>query len=118
MAVAATVRALMGEHSITQAEIAVKIGKTQGYVSPRVNGKKPFDVDELDTIAAMAGMQGVELLREAARRIALVGAAPHASTREELPDLGEVPRRKSEVGLVAHVGEDQGTEDDDRGTAR
>lgn len=54
--VAAEVRAEVARQSVTQDHIAQILGVAQPNVSRRLNGKQPFDTDELDKLAAAFGV--------------------------------------------------------------
>lgn len=49
--VAEEVRALMGRHRVSQKALGIALGLGQSGISDRVNGKVPFDVDELYAMA-------------------------------------------------------------------
>lgn len=49
--VAANVRAELGRHSRTQHDLGQALGRSQPYVSRRLNGKVAFGVDEVEKIA-------------------------------------------------------------------
>lgn len=67
--VASKVRGLIAEsEGVTQEKIALAIGKSQGYVSPRINGKEAWNTRELDILAALLGMSGIELIQEVMKR--------------------------------------------------
>lgn len=49
--VAANVRAELARHSRSQADLGQALGRSQPYVSRRLNGKVAFGVDEVERIA-------------------------------------------------------------------
>ena len=51
--VAEEIRAHMARRRIKQAQIALVTGKSQSYVSRRLTGDVPFDLDDLENIAAL-----------------------------------------------------------------
>jgi transcriptional regulator with XRE-family HTH domain len=53
---ATEVRAEMGRQRMTQSALGVVLGKSQAYVWRRVMGKVPFDLAELEKIAAALGV--------------------------------------------------------------
>jgi transcriptional regulator with XRE-family HTH domain len=63
--VAANVRAELGRSRITQREAATRIGVSQGALSKRLNGYLPFDVRELELLAALLHVSADSLLRTA-----------------------------------------------------
>lgn len=54
--VAANVRAELGRHRRSQADLGQALGLTQSAVSRRLAGKIVFDIAELHTIAAWLGV--------------------------------------------------------------
>jgi transcriptional regulator with XRE-family HTH domain len=54
--VAANVRAELGRHSRSQADLGQALGRSQPYVSRRLSGKVAFGVDEVERIAAWLGV--------------------------------------------------------------
>lgn len=60
----------MKEYRVTGAQIAAKLDRNKGYVSERVNGKRPLDTEDVDALAMLAGdgWTGKSLLIELARR--------------------------------------------------
>lgn len=63
--VAANVRAEMARRSVTQSDLALTMGRSQHFVSRRLLGKVPFDIDELDQIASQLGVDLADLIAEA-----------------------------------------------------
>lgn len=55
-ATAANVRAEMGRHKTTQADLGAVLGLSQASVSLRIQGKVPFSVAELAKVAAHFGV--------------------------------------------------------------
>lgn len=54
--VAAEVRAEVARQNVTQDRVAQILGVAQPNVSRRLNGKQPFDTDELDKLAVAFGI--------------------------------------------------------------
>lgn len=89
---------IMGEHGVTQAKVAERIGRTQGYVSEHLNGTRPPETDIIDAIGQLAGMSPRALVQEAIsrmgggptpRRTSAVPSRPgHGRTRSGVRDAG------------------------------
>ena len=60
--VAANVRAELGRSRITQSKAAAATKISEGSLSKRLNGHIPFDIDQLDAIAALVGVDPSVLL--------------------------------------------------------
>ena len=65
--VAANVRAELGRSRISQAKAAAAIEMSAPALSKRLNCQVPFDIDEIDAIAMLIGMDPAALLAEPAR---------------------------------------------------
>lgn len=113
-AVAAEVRAYMARADVNQTEVANRLGRSQGYVSERINAIRAFDMDDIDGIADLMGLTGVEFLARVARQ--LKAEAPVA--RDELSDRrGRIAASPSEARPHAAYDSNDGipesaTEDD------
>lgn len=66
VAAARVLTAATKAEKITQTAIAERLDRTQGYVSEHLAGKKAIDTDDLDVIAELMGITGIELLRRIA----------------------------------------------------
>lgn len=64
--VAANVRAEMARRQINQTDLAARLGRSQAWISRRLVGAVPFDVAELDSIAAILETSITVLVREVA----------------------------------------------------
>lgn len=62
--VAANVRAEMARQRKTQSALATALGRSQMFLSRRLGGQTPFDLDELDRIAAILDIPIERLLAE------------------------------------------------------
>lgn len=62
--VAAEVRAWMGRRGVKQIQLAQVLGLSQGSISAKVNGKTPFDLDEIEHLAAFFGIAPGRLMGE------------------------------------------------------
>lgn len=69
-AVGAEVRGFIRSRGLSQTDVADQLGRSQSYVSLRVNGKAAFDMDDVDGIAKLMGLDGVEFLQRVAKRVA------------------------------------------------
>lgn len=65
--VAGEVRAWMARRGVSQVVLSAGVGIGQSQISKRLNGKIPFDVDELDRIAKFLGIDLLTLLGGAPR---------------------------------------------------
>lgn len=52
MQVVSNVRALFARRNVSAARVAQSVGWSQPYMSRRMSGRTPFDVNDLDTLAA------------------------------------------------------------------
>jgi transcriptional regulator with XRE-family HTH domain len=64
--VAANVRAELGRHRRSQGDLGRALGRSQPYVSRRLNGTVSFGVDEVAAIAAWLGVPVSALLEDPA----------------------------------------------------
>lgn len=95
----------MEEHGVRQIDLAVKLGKSTGYISGRIGKKSPsplVDTDMLDALGELADLNTVALMAEMTRRMAAAGD-PSARRRQEvgpyaaaLRDLDETERRQGD----------------------
>jgi transcriptional regulator with XRE-family HTH domain len=60
--VAEEIRALLGRRRMSGGALAAAIGKSEMYVSRRLRGETPFDIDDLDAIATALGVEPGKLL--------------------------------------------------------
>lgn len=67
--VAAEIRAWMGRLNVRQSELARRMGESDQWMSMRLKGRTPIDLNELQRIANALGIQAVELLPAAFRKI-------------------------------------------------
>jgi len=63
--VAEELRAVLGRRSMSRAELERRIGKAHPYLSRRLSGDIPFDLDDIERIAAVLDIQPFELLYSA-----------------------------------------------------
>lgn len=68
-AFAAEYKGFMRANGVTNLQIAQVLGRNDGYVSERANGKRPLDMDDIDVLAGLvSGWDGQQLMLELARR--------------------------------------------------
>lgn len=60
----ATVKALMEWRKMTQAELAEQLNRTQPWLSKRLTGTTPFQIEDLDLLGAFFGLSPAELLQD------------------------------------------------------
>lgn len=60
--VAAEVRAWRGRMGVTQAQLAQVLNVSQPSISAKLRGKTPFDLDEIERLAAFFGITPAHLL--------------------------------------------------------
>lgn len=68
VAFAAEYKGFMKANGVTNLQIAEHLGRNDGYVSERANGKRPLDTDDVDALAHLASWSPKELMIELARR--------------------------------------------------
>lgn len=95
-AFAAEFKGFMKANSITNLQLAARLGRNDGYISERANGKRPLDADDVDALASLVqGWTGRDLMIELSRRVR-VGLAPQsadasATARPNLTIVGGMP---------------------------
>ena len=60
--VAGEVRAAMGRRAVRAAELARRLGRSQTWVSQRLNGNVALDTDDLEAVSAALGVSPQQLL--------------------------------------------------------
>lgn len=66
---AAALRGVMAERGINQKDVAEQLGRSEGFVSARMNGHAAPDMDMADAVAGLTGVDPGDLLDELNRRI-------------------------------------------------
>jgi hypothetical protein len=61
--VAEEVRAWLGRRTMSNIELARRLSKSHTYVGRRLSGETPWDVDDLEQIAAVLGVSVTTLIR-------------------------------------------------------
>lgn len=82
--VAAEIRAWMGRLDVRQSELARRMGETDQWMSMRLKGRTPIDLNELQRIAQALGLSVLDLLPAQASRGA--GDAGDRGTQTIVPD--------------------------------
>lgn len=70
MRVAAEVRAVMARQMINQQTLADRVGVTQSYLARRLVGRVPFDISDLERVAAALGVTVLSLIPASVERAA------------------------------------------------
>lgn len=60
--ISSEVRAELARQRLSQAEVATAMGRSQAYLSRRLSGETPFDVDDLDRLTEILGVPVTALL--------------------------------------------------------
>lgn len=107
--VAMEIRVAMTRADVRQSELARRIGKTEQWLSVRLRGRQPIDLNDLALIAGALGVSPLDLLPS--REIAA------AASRNPNQDSGQVsrlttPPRPASAGRAAHrpTGRTSGTQ--------
>lgn len=82
--VAEEIRAVMGRRRLTGAGLARALGVSQMWVSYRLNGQQPIDVNDLERIAQVLDVPVLDLF-PAAYRSASTGVTGRQGTNGEFP---------------------------------
>lgn len=78
---AAEYKGFMKANSITNLQLSARLGRNDGYISERANGKRPLDADDVDALASLVpGWSGRDLMIELARRVRVSLAPETADT--------------------------------------
>lgn len=100
-AFASEFKGFMKANSITNLQLAARLGRNDGYISERANGKRPLDADDVDALASLVqGWTGRDLMIELSRRVR-VGLAPQTA------DASATARPN--LTIVAGMSEDEAT---------
>lgn len=76
--IAGILRAELARRQINQTQAAAIIGRVQSYISDRLDGKKPFTVDELALLCFALEIRPSAVLQEAETRAGGFTQVPHA----------------------------------------
>lgn len=88
--VAAEIRAWMGRLDVRQSELARRMGENDQWMSMRLKGRTPIDLNELQRIATALGLSVLDLMPPPE-----VAAAARAVTNERLPHVGRTATLRS-----------------------
>jgi len=105
------VAGMLRERDVKQRQVAARLDRTQAYVSERVNGKRSWTLDELDSISGLLGFaSGLSMLEEIAERARLAELrADELAARRGNRGLS-VPPRNLQAVADSNVGADEEVE--------
>lgn len=103
--VAEEVRALMARRRINGVQLSKEIGRSNMYLSRRLNGSTPFDVDDLEALARIFGVPVTTLfglntggMTGSTNEIKLITSAPAAGCLS----LTGIPRTRNVIPVRGH----------------
>lgn len=67
--VVAALRAYMDDHGVNQADVARRLGRSESYVSARMNGKLDLSLDIMSAVAEMTHLSPNALMAEVTARM-------------------------------------------------
>lgn len=67
--VSRALRAFMADHGVTQQTVADRLGRSQGYVSQRTNGRRDLSIDIIAAVAEIAHLTPRALMTELTERM-------------------------------------------------
>lgn len=94
--VAAQIRAVMAYKQIRQSQLARRIGKGEQWLSVRLRGVQPIDLNDLEMIAAVLEVEPDDLVRPGAA-IATLRYPPNVGVTPELPTAQVPPSGRPRV---------------------
>jgi hypothetical protein len=89
--VAAEIRAWMGRLDVRQSELARRLGETDQWMSMRLKGRTPIDLNELQRVATALGLSVLDLMPAGASRVS--GATGGGPTQTIVPVESPVRHR-------------------------
>ena len=98
--IAGNFRALAGRKRASQTEIAAAMGRSQPYVSRRMNGEVPMDTDDLLFFARYFGVDLAELLEDVRSRCFSLALVPPLDGQQGQLDLGLPPLGRADLQVV------------------
>jgi transcriptional regulator with XRE-family HTH domain len=82
----------------TQEQMATAVGKTQPYVSARVNGEHPWSTEDLDKLAPLLGAaDAFELIAAASARVSTDELSQRRNVRRSRKDLESAPLDSTQI---------------------
>lgn len=94
-AVAREIRRELGEHKMSGRELARRIHRSETYVRQRISGEKPLDLNDLEDIAEVLGLDVIILLRKAEQAVSQVPA--------NVINLQDSHPLDQTIGIAAHA---------------
>ena len=102
---------MLRERDVKQREVAERLERTQAYVSERVNGKRSWTLDELDSISSLLGFSsGLSMLEEVAERARLTQQRTDELAARRSGRGLSVPPRNLQAVADSNVGADEEVE--------
>lgn len=72
--VCTALRAYMDDHGVKQADISRRLGRSESYVSARMNGKLELSLDIMSAVAEMSSVSPYALMAELTTRMSPAAA--------------------------------------------
>jgi len=111
-AFAAEYKGFMRANGVTNLELAAALGRKDGYVSERANGKRPLDTADVDALASLVpGWSGRALIIELAKRARVGTATPPGGQNVITGNFGQQGSQDDELAAAS---ESANTREDDR----
>jgi transcriptional regulator with XRE-family HTH domain len=88
----------MGRRRISGAQLARQLNVSAAWVSYRLTGTQPIDLNDLDRIAAVLDVDVVTLLPQREGRLITVGGTSGTTGRESKPWNLDLPKRPQPNG--------------------
>lgn len=109
-AFAAEFKAFMSAQGVRGAQIASILDRGEGYVSERVNGKRPLDTEDVDALASLIpGWSGIDLMIELSRRARIAMEGPGAEIIEGRFGVGGID--EDDLDAVARATDPEPTDE-------
>lgn len=108
------IECLMEMHRLTQAELAERIGKSQPWLSKRMTGTTPFQIEDLDSLSYAFGLSPAQLLQEGYGKLDRRVCAERRSgmERRQLGERFQSPRGAHRLRTASHDGDGKPESDD------
>ena len=103
-AFAAEYKGYMRSNGVTNLQIAEALGRNDGYVSERANGRRPLDTDDVDALASLTATTGRELMillatRARGQRVVGVGEDIQTITEDEAIEFDAVAKGEDVIDV-------------------